>query len=1030
MSNNIIDKLKEVKELIAKIEQNIHEAHPDAQCSNLREIEDVIMDMAYDVKSARSYVGIPTSYTSMSSVLLNPASNPSIGDCCSKLRKFENKGLRSLSAYDTDTLKPYIENTYDLSYILKECYDLTEFNVPIKSAGYLDGMFYGCRYLKNAVVQPSNKYIYSVDNMFYGCNSLESVTLNNNVIGTNLTNNSLFGLFKDCSSLKEINIPSWDTSRIRDFGCMFYYCSRLENLNIPTIVITDWAHYTNYMFYYFGNQNDPTLITIDGSNWNTENVKDMSYMFYNSYANFTGLENLDLSSAKNIESMFAYSNISDFNFVSGWDVSNITKMNSLFSKIKRQEEMDLSGWTVNKNCSVGSMFSDWNQSEEFGIDKLKMFDISHMTNIDNLMSNANIREIEWFGGNTTPDLTNVVSANYAFNYFPLPVVIEDMNLINLENANSMFGNCKTIDVVNLNQMKKLKKADYMFNYSSATEAVFEGEYPNLEDMNSMFYGCQNLTKVSFKNAKVPKAKKMDSLMGWCSNLELVDLTNAEFDVLESFSDFIGSEKEVEIRTEGFSAPNVTTFGGFHSNTIDKIDYDILNSFPKLKNVSRLYDYCTNLNEVVVMKKIIKPSMSDLSYAFEYSTVTGVDFTDVTINNDISFESCFRDVKTLEGKIDLAAFNNPEAVMNLRCMFRGCDKISQVDLSNFEAKEGSDLAEMFYGCKSLKNGKITGLDKVYNGKYNTEFMFADIEFSNADMLKSVDFTGYTTLKNFFADWRWQRKLDAADFQFASTGITSLENFCRHNENLREADLSSINTADVTTFWDMFGQCYKLKKVNLDGFQVDSKDYVTYMFNGVENLCDIYMRGCSKATIEKVFKDGYFNRDVRQGCYRRLHCDEELVGTLSQLGNWIYAANTPEITIDDFVFANQGSGSFYSNWDISLVNDLSGTFTGSTYSDIDLCGWDVSHVTSFNNMFENCTTPTIELSNWKINGSTDNMFNGALVTRLICVDVDAATINKIFLSSGFPADVEGILEINDSNIVDSIASNLGNWTIKLV
>ena len=54
-------------------------------------------------------------------------------------------------------------------------------------------------------------------------------------------------MFSGCSSLKEINLSNFNTNNVNNMSCMFYKCSSLKELNL--------------------------------SNFNTNNVTDMRYMF-------------------------------------------------------------------------------------------------------------------------------------------------------------------------------------------------------------------------------------------------------------------------------------------------------------------------------------------------------------------------------------------------------------------------------------------------------------------------------------------------------------------------------------------------------------------------------------------------------------------------------------------------------------------------------------------------------------------------------------------------------------------------------
>ena len=65
--------------------------------------------------------------------------------------------------------------------------------------------------------------------MFYGCSSLKSIDLSS----FNTTNvKDMSGMFWGCSSLESIDLSSFNTTNVNDMSCMFYRCSSLKRENI------------------------------------------------------------------------------------------------------------------------------------------------------------------------------------------------------------------------------------------------------------------------------------------------------------------------------------------------------------------------------------------------------------------------------------------------------------------------------------------------------------------------------------------------------------------------------------------------------------------------------------------------------------------------------------------------------------------------------------------------------------------------------------------------------------------------------
>ena len=141
--------------------------------------------------------------------------------------------------------------------------------------------------------------------MFYDCSSLKSIDLSS--FNTNNVTN-MRSMFEYCSSLKSIDLSSFNTNNVTNMRCMFYHCSSLKS--------------------------------IDLSSFNTNNVTDMSYMF----SNCSSLKSIDLSSfnTNKVTDMYAmFSNCSSLNSIdlSSFNTNNVTYMYSMFydcSSLKRE----------------------------------------------------------------------------------------------------------------------------------------------------------------------------------------------------------------------------------------------------------------------------------------------------------------------------------------------------------------------------------------------------------------------------------------------------------------------------------------------------------------------------------------------------------------------------------------------------------------------------------------------------------------------------------------------------------------------
>ena len=118
------------------------------------------------------------------------------------------------------------------------------------------------------------------------------------------------------------------------------------------------------------------------------------------------------------------------------------------------------------------------------------------------------------------------------------------------------------------------------------------------------------------------------------------------------------------------------------------------------------------------------------------------------------------------------------INNCENMFRDCSAITEIDLSNFDSSEVTNMCHMFSGCTSLT---------------------------------SINFTYFRTSK--------VKQMDFMFYQCIS---------------LLSLNLSSFDTSEVTLMDYMFSNCRSLSSLDLSNFQTSNVQFITYMFSGSINL----------------------------------------------------------------------------------------------------------------------------------------------------------------------------------------------------
>lgn len=212
-----------------------------------------------------------------------------------------------------------------------------------KECTNMQGLFYSCKILKNLDTEYLNtKNCSNFSWIFQNCTSLQNLDLSN----WNMEKGEHFeGMFRDCTSIKFLNLGAWNTGTASCYY-MFGGCTSLENLG-------------------------------DMSAWNTENITDFSYMFYN---------------CKSLKSVN----------VKNWNTVNGTTFCNMFDGCISIEELDITSWDTSSSINMSNIFNNMK-----GLNKIIIGDKFNKTG--NGTSWCNLPEGVW---------KNTAGIEYTFNLLP------------------------------------------------------------------------------------------------------------------------------------------------------------------------------------------------------------------------------------------------------------------------------------------------------------------------------------------------------------------------------------------------------------------------------------------------------------------------------------------------------------------------------------------------------------------------------------------------------------------------------------
>ena len=176
--------------------------------------------------------------------------------------------------------------------------------------------------------------------------------------------------------------------------------------------------------------------------------------------------------------------------------------------------------------------------------------------------------------------------------------------------------------------------------------------------------------------------------------------------------------------------------------------------------------------------------------------------------------------------------------NVNYLFYNCSSLINIDLSNFDAKNVTDMSYMFYQCSSLIN-----IDASYLNSNNVKNMC--YMFCNCSSLINIDLTYFNT--------------------------QNVKNMCcmfSGCSSLADINLSFLNTQNVEIMNHMFSFCSSLTELDLSNFIIKNVKSMCYMLYSCSSLESINLSSFNSEKIEKLY---HFCSQKNFSCVLK-KCDE--------------------------------------------------------------------------------------------------------------------------------------------------------------
>ena len=195
------------------------------------------------------------------------------------------------------------------------------------------------------------------------------------------------------------------------------------------------------------------------------------------------------------------------------------------------------------------------------------------------------------------------------------------------------------------------------------------------------------------------------------------------------------------------------------------------------------------------------------------------------------------------EMDFSNFDTSQ-ITDMTRMLRDCSSLESINLSNFVTSNLEVMSYMFSGCSSLKSLDLSNFNTSKVVKMNSVFR-------NLTSLKSIDLSNFDTsnvvyLQCLFLGCTSLISINISNFDTSET--SQIQHMFRDCLSITSLDLSHFKTNKVTNIGNMFDGCSSLEYLNIENF-IQPSSY-TDIFNGVPDNIVICLSNTENAILNKL------------------------------------------------------------------------------------------------------------------------------------------------------------------------------------
>ncbi len=333
---------------------------------------------------------------------------------------------------------------------------------------------------------------------------------------------SMASLFSLCYA-QSLDLSNFNTDNVTDMSSMFIYCVNLTSLNLSSFNTTNVTN-MNAMFSMC-----EKMTSLDLSKFNTANVTDMTGMFYNCEKLTTlNLGKPNTAKVTTMRNMFGGCSALTSVDVSTFNTAEVTDMSGMFAKCSALTSLDLSSFNTAKVTAMTQMFTLCENLESLD---LTSFNTANVTDMSAMFSGCNAMtklNVTSFKTDKVTNMDDMFMQCYALE----ALNVSSFNTANVTSMKSMFGFCRTLDYLDLSNFKtdNVENMAEMFNRCLKLKGVDVSSFntANVTDMSFMFSTCWELGQLDIDNFNTSKVENMDCMFEDCKALKWIKMSEADF----------------------------------------------------------------------------------------------------------------------------------------------------------------------------------------------------------------------------------------------------------------------------------------------------------------------------------------------------------------------------------------------------------------------------------------------------------------------------------------------------------------------